>query len=121
MTWIFYAKCDDDELTSTYVAWYKISVQLAIIIIMEILTPTIDAHLHQMPHTNKTQHWHHHRTKYNAGIDEEEESLDQTPQAAWQVSFCKYKYVTFDALRTYSKLFIDLIEVELKPLACGRW
>ena len=26
MTWIFYAKCDDDELTSTYVAWYKISV-----------------------------------------------------------------------------------------------
>jgi hypothetical protein len=62
-----------------------------------------------------------HRTKYNAGIDEEEESLDKTPQAAWQVSFCKYKYVTFDALRTYSKLFIDLIEVELKPLACGRW
>ena len=41
MTWIFYAKCDDDELTSTYVAWYKISVQLAIIVIMEILTPTI--------------------------------------------------------------------------------
>jgi hypothetical protein len=40
MTWIFYAKCDDDELTSTYVAWYKISVQLAIIVIMEILTPT---------------------------------------------------------------------------------
>ena len=41
MTWIFYAKCDDDELTSTYVAWYKISVQLAIIVIMEILTPTL--------------------------------------------------------------------------------
>jgi hypothetical protein len=51
MTWIFYAKCDDDKLTSTYVAWYKISVQLVIIIIMEILTPTIvfDQHVANQP------------------------------------------------------------------------
>jgi len=42
MTWIFYAKSDDEKLTSTYVAWYKIRVQLAIIVIVEILTPTND-------------------------------------------------------------------------------
>ena len=40
MTWIFYAQSDDEKRTSTYVAWYEIRVEVPIIVIVDILTPT---------------------------------------------------------------------------------
>lgn len=40
MTWIFCAKSDDEKRTSTYVAWYEFRVEVPIIVIVDILTPT---------------------------------------------------------------------------------